>query len=543
MSILIPKKDPIYEYAKQQREALYLTRRTALDYAKYDLKTFIACVKTDYIFEWVHLNIIETLQKFLFSDSLNFLMILTPPRVGKSELSSSLLISYALGIMAERVLRGGVNPYEIMQANYSSELSAEFVSRQTTYNESREYNDIFPKIRMCPRGSIYGTEFKRSTTEYDMIADIQSERFNEQKGGVYRKAATVRAFGLGGSVTGRGSHLIVLDDLIKGPREASSKRLKDEAWDWYNTALSTRLQKDYGIPGKILILNTRWAKDDIPGRLLETEGDKWKVLRFPAYAYEKDSENRIKEDKRKQGEILSERRKQDIESAKRRLSSSDFAALYQQVPVAEGGNLIKGKDIMFWKKKPDKFDYLLISGDLAYKDGEENDWTVLQLWGYHHNFEDENRYWLLEQIRGKYNYTAQRELIKDFAKRNPNIWATYVEDDGRGSALLSDLKKEIHNFRLWPERGEGRTDKITRVQTVQHLFEQHKVYYPSIEKYPAIQENIDEITDFPKAKHDDTVDATTMGLIQLKKITQVHASALLLARDKPLGFKSPRYKR
>ena len=536
----IPPKDPIYEYRAVQKRTLYNTRQ-ALKKGRYDLKLFTAQVKKDYVFEWVHDILIKTLQDFLFSKTIHQLMIFTPPRIGKSELSSCLLPSWATGLMAERVLRGGDVPFQIMQSSYDDTLADDFVSQQVIYNESPAYKNIFPRIRICPRGKTYGTQFNRSSTEYDMIADMASSRFDENRDGVYKRASTVRAFGIGGSVTGRGCHLLIMDDLIKGPREATSTRLKNEAWDWVNAALMTRLQHDYGLPGKVLILNTRWSKDDVPGRFLAKEPEKWKVLRFPAYAYDANSEHRVKEDIRKPGQILSQRRKYDIEKSKRLLSSSDFAALYQQTPVAEGGVLIKGENIQYWTDRPknDDLDYILITADLAFKEGEENNFTVYQLWGYSHK--EGNKYYLLDQMRDRINFTQQCDLLLDFAKRNPNCWGTYVEDDGgRSHAIFTTLKNKIWNFKLWPEKGDRKTGKIERVQACQHLFENKKVYYPELKKNPWVQTNIDEITDFPKGSFDDTVDATTMALIILKRITQVHASALLLAQKKPRGFQSPR---
>ena len=86
--------------------------------------------------------------------------------------------------------------------------------------------------------------------------------------------------GRNGSITGKHADLIILDDMVKGENEANNLRIKDETWDWWNSTLSTRLKEG----GKMIAVNTRWAEDDLAGRL--EDGGGWHVIRLPAKAYD-----------------------------------------------------------------------------------------------------------------------------------------------------------------------------------------------------------------------------------------------------------------
>ena len=104
-----------------------------------------------------------------------------------------------------------------------------------------------------------------------------ANRWHLKSGGQYIAA------GGGSAITGRGAHLIIVDDPIKDRQEADSETVRQRIWDWYRSVLYTRLMPG----GSIVLIQTRWHDDDLAGRLLAEAGeggDQWEVVELPALA-------------------------------------------------------------------------------------------------------------------------------------------------------------------------------------------------------------------------------------------------------------------
>ena len=91
-----------------------------------------------------------------------------------------------------------------------------------------------------------------------------AEDFNGRGDWATNHGGEFYAIGVGGGVTGRRAHGALLDDLVKDRKDADSTVIRDSTWDWYKTAMRTRLRKD----GWIVFVNTRWHEDDPAGRIL-----------------------------------------------------------------------------------------------------------------------------------------------------------------------------------------------------------------------------------------------------------------------------------
>lgn len=520
------------------RRKAYLGLSDALKRAaRTDFSTFIKCVKPDYKFDWTNRLMIREIQNFLFDPKKENLMILVPPRGGKSELVSRLLPVFAFGALGRRILYDKA-VYEILLLSYDTELCEEFTSDQIGYmtgkdreTEENVYEEIFPKIRPAPHGGKYGRQFKSSASAFDIVMDVsQDSRFLEpDAGGVYKKCASMRAGHPGTTITGRGADLIILDDLIKDLHDATWQLSKDKKWSWFESVVGSRLEFRHGLPGKTIILNTRWSYDDIPGRLIEKESEKWEIIRLPAFAYEMDNPLRDKRDKRKPGEPFSRRMARKYQRDKESMSAGNFAATHQQTPSIEGGNFIKGADIQFYDEIKDDIAIKILTGDLAYKPGQENDWTVFQVWGMTMPEDGRRKYYMIDQLRGRMTYAQQKDGLKRLARETKRLHSVHVEDSGgRAAALLEELSSIIPGLELWKPPTGAATGKMAsksvRLQYAQPMFEHHQVYWPKPENNEWINVNIDEITQFPAAKHDDTVDATTMAIEILNRMGTQHAS-------------------
>ncbi|MBD0741923.1 terminase large subunit domain-containing protein [Streptomyces sp. CBMA152] len=86
--------------------------------------------------------------------------------------------------------------------------------------------------------------------------------------------------GVGGGLTGKGAHLAVVDDPIKDAQEASSPTMRKRLWEWWQAVLLTRIEPG----GSVILIQTRWDEDDLAGRILADERDRWTVIDLPALA-------------------------------------------------------------------------------------------------------------------------------------------------------------------------------------------------------------------------------------------------------------------
>jgi len=152
-----------------------------------------------------------------------------------------------------------------------------------------------------------------------------------------RRGGMVTA-GAGGAITGKGADLLILDDLLKNEKEAASKDKREAVWDWLKATVWTRLEPD----GVVVYITTRWNEDDPAGRFLKAMADdpdaeQWEVISLPALALEGDLLGR------QPGEALWPERYSaaTLEGIKRFLGSYFWAALYQQSPVPQEGNILQ----------------------------------------------------------------------------------------------------------------------------------------------------------------------------------------------------------
>jgi predicted phage terminase large subunit-like protein len=133
--------------------------------------------------------------------------------------------------------------------------------------------------------------------------------------------------GLGGAITGRGAHVLLIDDYIKEIKEALSPAHRDYVWNWFVTTAMTRLEPN----ATVIIIATRWHSDDLIGRILKNFPGQWENICLPAFALENDLVGR------QPGEVLfKERYDEDfLKGQQELLGSVFFHALYQQGPMDE----------------------------------------------------------------------------------------------------------------------------------------------------------------------------------------------------------------
>jgi len=466
----------VTEYARRQ------ARSHLEDFTRYTMPTFV--------WGWFNLLLCQILEDFydelLMGNSPRY-MVFAPPRGGKTELVSRRFPAWVMGFAPSTPIIG--TSYAATLATRNSRDIQRIIS-------SPSYGDIFPNTCLPTR-----------KTEGVCMSDIWEpvDRHGRLHGGSYVAA------GVEGGITGQGFQIGLIDDPVKDYAEASSKLRQEAIWEWYQTTFNTR--RDPQMHGTFVI-QTRWHRHDLSGKLLDemNKGSEppWKVFSFPMEC-EEDVElfnvGGRHYQTRKKGDILfPERMSQSfVESCKG--SPLTWAALYQQRPTVEGGNFFKGAWWEYYEEAPSPFERMIITVDTAQKKGEENDFSVFQVWG-----RKGGKIYLVEQIRGKWESQELLAMANPFWRewgggtRGPIVKcsAMFVEDKSSGTGLIQDLR----NLGV-PVIAIPRTkDKMTRAVDKQARFAARLICLPRYK--PWLNEFLMEFEDFSvlmNHAHDDQVDA------------------------------------
>jgi predicted phage terminase large subunit-like protein len=395
------------------------------------------------------------------------LIINLPPRSLKSTICSVAFPAYVLGLDPTR---------RIIVASYASELAAKL---------SNDFRTVL-------RSSWYRSAFSTRISE---LKNTEAEVMTTRRG--YRLAVSV-----GGTLTGRGGDILIIDDAIK-PQDAYSDSKREAANNWFDTTVLSRL--DDKRTGAIVVVMQRLHSADLTGKLLR-DSDEWTVLNLPAVA-EKDEQIQIGADsyfERKVGDVLHPERepKAVLDSLRAQVGSEVFAAQYQQNPVPSGGNMIKAEWVKRYHKVPSRTSStrVLQSYDTASKDGGQNDWSVCTTWHI-----VEGKYYLADVMRGRLNYPALKARAIEHARlHRPD--KILIEDSGVGTALMAELQKlGLPAVTVKPEH-----NKESRMSIQSAKFESGQVLFPC--EAPWLHALEEELFAFPGSRHDDQVDSISQAL-------------------------------
>jgi predicted phage terminase large subunit-like protein len=439
--------------------------------ARRRLLPFVERFQPDYTAGWVHKDICKRLEQFSqdVADQLSpRLMIFVPPRHGKSQISSKSYPAWHLGHYPN---------HEFMLCSYSGALSMSFSRVVRSVMRDPAYHNVFD-------------------TQLD--PDSQSvEAWLTTKGG------GLVAAGVGGAITGKGAHVLLIDDPVKNREDADSEVSRQSTWDWYTSTAYTRLAPG----GGVLVIQTRWHDDDLSGRLIEAQkagADQWEIVDYPAVA-EHD------EPYRKRGEALHPERYDitRLTAIRKAIGERDWFALYQQKPISDEGSYFT-KD-MFPRYRPHERPPLqdltiVASWDFAIGQKEVNDWTVCVVAG----MDKDMRLWVLDCVRGKWDgYSIVQQIIAVQQR-----WKPERHGMEKGQILMSIevfLRKEIETRQMYDLYYEpiapGKNDKQARARGIQGLMKSGQVLFPDDDTTPWITQLVFECLRFPAGLHDDVVDA------------------------------------
>lgn len=437
------------------------------------------------------------------------LLITMPPRHAKSFYGT---INFPAYCMMRDPTR------EIMVAGYNSELAATF-GRQTREIVTNPANlKSFPKFKLS-----------QESRAVDFWKTVE--------GGAYY------AVGMGGTTTGRGANILIVDDPYKTREEADSTVKRNKIWDFYTASLLTRMQPHRnGKPPILIVTHTRWNPDDIGARIMESDEFKrgeWFHLNYPAIrtiesGVEIKRSDLPKDDPRyipariivngkyvnitssymnKSDKYVSCEREvalwperfplKELKKIRERIGDREFEALYQQNPYVLGGNIIKTS----WFKRytpetcPTEFHAIVIGLDTAFKTKSWNDFSVITVAG----ITELGDIYILKVYREKLEYPdLKRKLVNiNSVWRGRGLRGWYVEDAASGQSLIQDMRHGS-SLTILPWK-PGTNDKTNRCTSITPIIEGGRVFIP--EEADWLDDWEVELSQFPSGKHDDQVDS------------------------------------
>lgn len=344
--------------------------------------------------------------------------------------------------------------------------------------------------------------------------------------------------GFGGTIVGEGADLLLLDDPIKNRAEAQSVVYRDKIWDEWQSSLLSRLHPG----GVVILIMTRWHEDDLAGRLLQHEPEKWSIINLPAEAEEGDLLGR------EVGEPLWPEHGFDevwAEELKKSIGSYAWASLYQQRPAPSGGQIVQKDWWNFWcypgdeyrlepvqikadeastdyrvihpKPLPEDFEFQAQSWDMAFSGEAGSSYVVGQVWAK----EGANRF-LLDQDRARRDFPSTVKAVHRVSEKWPDCDRKWIENKANGKAVIDTIKDEVSG--LIPVEPEG--SKVARCHAISAEVESGNVYLPHPSYAPWVWDFIQEFTEFPSGLHDDQVDTATQALRKMQSTQKVRLRAV-----------------
>jgi predicted phage terminase large subunit-like protein len=419
-----------------------------------------------------------------------------------SEISSRHFPAWILGRHPE---------WEVIAASHTASLSLSFSRYLRDLMRDPAYLAVFPEARLDPQSQ-------------------SVENWNLVKGGGYLAA------GRGSGISGRGAHILLLDDLIKDMEEADSAVVRDSTMDWYYSTALTRLAPG----GGVVAVLTQWHSDDWSGRIQEAmatgEGDNFEVVRYPAindigdeYILPDDTiaqwppespeppppgsrltrpRGTAVHPKRYTTEMMRAARRNLIASGQKRV----WDALYQQNPLPDEG-IYFDKDSFRYRPPPPLSEmYLYQAWDFAISEKKTSDYTVGVCIGV--DMRDDVYVLDMRRFRSQ-DGIAIVESILDFALHYAALGKSLTlgfEDGQIWKAISAQFAKRCEERRYYPahEVLVPLTDKLVRASPLKGRMQLGKVCFDK--SAPWFTELDKELRQFPSGKNDDIVDAMSWSV-------------------------------
>lgn len=411
-----------------------------------------------------HRLILREMSALLASTSYDTLLLFAPPGSAKSSYVSVVFPPWWMANNRGR---------SVIAASHSAELAAKWGRR--VRNLITSHSD---------------------TLDAALASDSQAaDRWALATGGEYLAA------GVQAGIAGFRADLGIIDDPFGSKEDAYSERIRDRVWDWYINDFSARLK-----PGaKRVIMHTRWHLDDLAGRVIEqakATGQPIRVVKIPAIAQSDDVLGR------EPGEYLWDEPKgynyaAFLKSRQRETQAMEWAALYQQEPVPEGGGYFKREWFKYYDELPGSLrnygasDYAVTAND--------GDYTVHGVAG----IDSDGNIYIRDLWRAQATTDVWVDVLLDMGSRHKVFdWA---EEKGQIEKSVGPfVAKRMQERRIHFARQQftSSVDKATRAQAFRGRLSQGRVYFPRYASW--LQDFEAELLSFPAGKNDDQVDVCSL---------------------------------
>ena len=392
------------------------------------------------------------------------LIITMPPRNLKSIVASVALPAWYLGH----------NPSErVVAVSYSDALAKTHANDFRRVVTDPIYQAVFPKMRLARE------------TDSEIHTTLRGRRY---------------ATSIGGTLTGRGGSLFIIDDPLK-PGDADSEATRQRVIEWYRSTLVTR--PDDKLAARIVLVMQRIHVDDLVGYLLENDAG-FEVLNLPAVAQSTTTYDLGggRTHVREKGDLLHPTHEpaEVLLDIKKSMGTMAFSAQYQQAPEPAGGIIIKRKMLQYYTEiERLRTDRIVMSWDVALSEQETGDYSVGVVL-----LNRGDSYYVLEVVRGKFPFDKLKDKIINMKQRYGTAHLV-IEESPISHGLIQSLReKHINVVDIKPDR-----DKRSRLISQIDLFEGGSVLLPK--DAPWLDAFVSELLSFP-GRHDDQVDALTQGL-------------------------------
>ena len=401
------------------------------------------------------------------------LIINMPPRHTKSEFASYLLPAWFLGKYPGK---------KIIQCSNTAELAVGFGRKVRNLVDGEAFAKVFPNVALRQDSKAAGRWSTNANGEYFAI-------------------------GVGGTVTGKGADLLIIDDPHseqEAALAASDPSIYDKVTEWFTSGPRQRLQPG----GSIVIVMTRWGKRDLTGQVLKAAaqrgGEEWEVIEFPAI---------LPSGKPLWPEFWSF---DELDALRNELPNQKWQAQYQQSPTSESSAIVKREWWKVWEEDdPPYCEFTLMAWDTAFEKSNRADYSACTIWGVFYHPDDTGKenanLILLDAFRDRVEFPELKKMvIENYREWEPD--SVIIEKKASGAPLIYELRSMgIPVQEFTPVRGN---DKITRLNAVSDLFASGRIWAPSRQW---AEEVIDEVASFPSGEHDDYVDTVSLALMRFRK--------------------------
>lgn len=411
-----------------------------------------------------HVRIIAQALGAVSQGKIRRLIIEMPPRHGKSYLISETFPEWYFGHHPD---------HQMIFTTYGQTFADRFGRKVGDGMGSALHKAVFPECSLRERG-------------------LTQSSFETQQGGEYV------AVGAGGSLTGRGANVLIIDDATKNYEEAASEAYREKLWEWYESTARTRLMPG----GAVISVQTRWFIDDLSGRLRVNHANEgWHIITMPAMD---ENDNPLWPEQFDKAEMQRTRANVDPKV---------WWSLYMQQPTVADGQIFR-RDKFWFYENPPPFSYIMQSWDTAFKTGTLNDYSVCQTWGI-----AADGYYLIDQWRGRVEYSDLFDKARELADQH-GCQFLLVEDAASGQSLIQELRLKtrlaVTGLKPWRDQSKAKAkdfnailarDEVHGAEALSLLISTGKIRFPK--NAPFMRELLDEFCayDGGNSGHDDQVKA------------------------------------